>query len=461
MTAATLDRTSELSAFLGALSLDDVPSRIVERAKDLVLDHLGVALHSADLPWSAIVRDYARATGDKPESTLYGQRERVGRRVAALANGTAAHGIELDDTHNESFSHPGTVVIPAALAVAEARQATGREFLAAVIGGYEAQCRAGAAASAAMSKGFHGTAVAGVFGAAAATAKLLKLSGAQLESAFGLAVSMASGVMQFTEDPEGGMVKRLHGGLPAHNGILAAELAAAGLRGPRQGIDGRYGFVRMFAHSDDASRLTRDLGESWEIDQISVKLYACCRMFHAFMDAIRECRSDSDLRAEEIESAEIVGPHLLLEGRMQYRPRSVMSAQYSLPYAVAATLLLDPQDPRSFSEQTMTRPDVLAVMDRVTGTADSELDRLLPEKYPGGVRFKLKDGRVVARTLFDSVGTPERPIDREGIACKFRTLTSEIIDTRLHENIIDAVFTLERDDGVSRLAELLRDCRTQ
>ena len=461
MIANTPGPTAKLSEFLSTLRLGDVPPRIVERAKDLVLDHLGVALHSANLPWSKIVRDYADATGDKAESTLYGRSERVGRRVAALANGTAAHGIELDDTHDESFSHPGTVVIPAALAVAEARNATGRDFLTAVIAGYEAQCRTGAAATAAMSKGFHGTAVSGVFGATAATASLLKSSGQQLESAFGLAVSMASGVMQFTEDPEGNMVKRLHGGLPAHNGILAAELAAAGLRGPREGIEGRYGFVRMFAHTDDASRVTRKLGESWEIDQISVKLYACCRMFHAFVDAIRECRSDSGVRTEDIETAEIVGPQMLLEGRMQYRPRSVMSAQYSLPYAVAATLLLDPQDPRSFSEESMIRPDVLAIMDKVTGTADPELDRLLPAKYPGGVRFTLKDGRVVARTLFDSVGTPERPLDRDGIASKFRTLTAGFADTRLQEKIVEAVFALEKDDGVARLTALLRECRAE
>ena len=118
MIANTPGHTAKLSEFLSALRLGDVPPRIVERTKDLVLDHLGVALHSANLPWSKIVRDYADATGDKAESTLYGRGEKVGRRVAALANGTAAHGIELDDTHDESFSHPGTVVIPAALAVA-------------------------------------------------------------------------------------------------------------------------------------------------------------------------------------------------------------------------------------------------------------------------------------------------------------------------------------------------------
>lgn len=455
--AAMPDRTRELSVFLSTLRFDHIPARVIERTKELVLDHLGVALHSANLPWSRIVREYAKSSGERAESTLYGSEDRVGRRAAALANGTAAHGIELDDTHNESFSHPGTVVIPAAFAVAEPLKAPGRDFLAAVVAGYEAQCRAGAAATAAMSKGFHGTAVAGVFGATAAAASLMKLSEQQFESAFGLAVSMASGVMQFTEDPEGNMVKRLHGGLPSHNGILAADLASAGLRGPRQGLDGRFGFVRMFGQSDGVARLTRDLGTAWEIEQISVKLYACCRMFHAFVDAIRECRNEAAISVEDIEATEVVVPQLCLEGRMQYRPRSVMAAQYSLPYTVAATLLLDPQDPRSFSEEAMTRGDIIAVMDRVTGHADPALDRLLPEKYPGGVRFKLKDGRCLERTLFDSVGTPERPIDREGIVCKFRALTTGIVNTVWQDRIVDAVFSLEEDNAVVRLASLLRE----
>jgi 2-methylcitrate dehydratase PrpD len=233
------------------------------------------------------------------------------------------------------------------------------------------------------------------------------------------------------------------------------------MQGPRGGIDGRYGFVRMFAQSDDASRVTRGLGESWEIDQISVKLYACCRMFHAFVDAIREVSAESGVRPDNIKSAEVIGPQLLLEGRMQYRPASVMSAQYSLPYAVAATMLLDPQDPRSFSEEAMKRPDMLAVMDKVTASADPELDRLLPAKYPGGVRFELNDGRKVARTLHDSVGTPERPIDREGITCKFRTLTTGVADAILQDKIVDAVFNLERADGVGRLGALLRECRAK
>ncbi len=457
MTAtATADRTREFSAFLSTLDFEAIPARIVERAKDLVLDHLGVALHSADLPWSRIVRDYAGASGEIAESTVYGREHKVGRRAAALANGTAAHGVELDDTHNESFSHPGTVVIPAALAVAEPFQANGRDFLTAVVAGYEAQCRIGAAANAAMSRGFHPTAVAGVFGATTAAARLMRLTSQQIESAFGLAVSMASGVMQFAEDPESNMVKRLHGGLPSHNGIMAADLACAGFSGPRHALDGRYGFLRMFGDSKDAARLTRDLGAAWEIDQISVKLYACCRQFHAFMDAIRECRSESGITPEDIQTIEVIVTQVAIEDRMQYRPRSVMAAQYSLPYAVAATLLMDPQEPRSFSEEAMVRRDMIRLMDRVTARTDPALERFLPEKFPGGVRIQLRNGRFIECTLRDSVGTPERPIDRAGIVCKFRALLNGITNTEWQDRVLDAVFSLEKSDSVATLAALLR-----
>lgn len=455
MVIANNDRTAELCAFIAGLEFQSIPQRVVERAKDFVLDHLGVALHSTHLQWTQIVREYAQAAAGG-ESTVYGSGTKTSRRNAALVNGTAAHGIELDDTHNESFSHPGTVVIPAAFAVAEALSASGRDFLTAVVAGYEALCRAGSAATAAMSRGFHGTAVSGVFGAAAAAGRLLGLPSHGLESAFGLGVSMASGVMQFSEDPEGNMVKRLHGGLPAHNGIMAAELASAGLLGPRQALDGRFGFVRIFGGSQDATRLTRELGSAWEIDQISIKLYACCRMFHAFIDAIRECQANGGIGPEDIATAEVLVPQASLEGRMQYRPRSVMAAQYSLPYAVAATLLLDPQDPRSFDTEVMERRDVRQLMDRVKGCATPELDKLLPEKYPGGIRFTLKDGRLAERTLFDSVGTPERPLDREGIVCKFQSLTSGVVDRPTQEAIIEATFELDNADDVSRLMALVR-----
>ncbi|MBI4192213.1 MAG: MmgE/PrpD family protein [Betaproteobacteria bacterium] len=456
-----MNRTATLCAALAGLTYERIPQRVTERAKDLVLDHLGVALYASPLPWSQMVREHVLAQGDRAESTVYGYGAALPRN-AALANATAAHGIELDDTHDESMSHPGAVVIPVALALAEARKLDGRELLAAIVAGYEAQCRAGSAATEAlMAQGFHPTAAVGAFGATAAAARLLKLNADQLESAFGLVASMASGTMQFTQDPDGTMVKRLHAGIPAQNGILAAELASRGYRGPRAAIDGRYGLARVFAREErNLDRLTRELGEAWEIDQVSIKLYACCRLFHSFIDAMRECRANASWQAADVETVQVLGPKVMYtkdEGRMQNRPRSVMSAQYSIPYVAAATLMLDPCDPRSFNEETMVRADVLAMIDRVSPEHTPELDRYFPARCPGGVRIRLKSGETVERTFIDSIGTPLRPLDRDGIKDKYRTLVAGLIEPVRRERIADAVFAIDRNDGVAQLMRLLRD----
>ena len=453
-----INHTATLCAALAGLTYECIPPRIIERAKDLVLDHLGVALHASPLPWSSMVRDHVLTLGDRAESTVYGYGAALPRN-AALANATAAHGIELDDTHDESMSHPGAVVIPVALALAESRKLGGRELLAAIVAGYEAQCRVGSAATEALiAQGFHPTSTAGAFGATATAAHLLHLNADQLESAFGLVASMASGTMQFTQDPDGTMVKRLHAGIPAQNGILAAELAGKGYRGPRAAIDGRYGFVRVFARTEhNIGRLTRELAKTWEIDQVSIKLYACCRLFHSFIDAIRECREKSSWQATDVESVQVLGPKAMYEGRMQYRPRSVMSAQYSIPYAAAATLLLDPRDPRSFNEETMVRADVLAMIDRVSPQHTPELDHYFPARCPGGVRIRLKSGEVIEHTIIDSIGTPLRPLDRAGIKDKYRTLVADCLERERLERVAEAVLAIDETDDIAQVMSLLRN----
>ena len=215
--------TETLAALASGLRADALPARVIGRAQALVLDHLGVALLGATQPWAAKVRELALAEGGVGESTIYGF-GRVPARAAALVNGTAAHAVELDDTHDESLNHPGAVVIPAALAVAEKLDADGRALLAAIVAGYETQCRIGIPLGAAViARGFHPTATCGVFGATAAAANLMRLDAPTIASAFGTAASMSSGVMQFSGDPSGTMTKRLHGGLPAERGVAHTE----------------------------------------------------------------------------------------------------------------------------------------------------------------------------------------------------------------------------------------------
>lgn len=133
-----------------------------------------------------------------------------------------------------------------------------------------------------------------------------------------------------------------------------------------------------------------------------------------------------------------------------------MAAQYSLPYAVAATILLDPQDPRSFAEDAMSREEVLALMDRVAARPEPSLERHLPERFPGGVRVTLNNGQRIERSRLDSVGTPDYPVDRAGIVSKFRALMSGVASAEWQDRFIDAVFSLDKSDGLARLTVLLR-----
>ncbi len=172
--------TRSLITAINSMALDRLSEDVVVRAKDLVLDHLGVSLYGTGFEWCRMVRDTIEFEGGRCESSIY-RGGLTTARNAALINGTAGHAIELDDAHDKSLSHPGCVVIPAALAVAEAEGATGADFLTAVVAGYEAQCRIGAALSSSLIKqGYHPTAQIGVFGAAAAAAKLRKASGTRI-----------------------------------------------------------------------------------------------------------------------------------------------------------------------------------------------------------------------------------------------------------------------------------------
>jgi 2-methylcitrate dehydratase PrpD len=449
--------TEVLAAFAATLELHDVPGEAVERTKDLVLDHLGVSLYGTTLPWTRMVLEFVLAEHGEPQSTIYAS-QRVPMRAAALVNGAAAHAIELDDTHDESLSHPGSVVIPAALAVAEHFDRAGAAFLAAVIAGYDAQCRVGSAIShELLSRGFHPPSTCGVYGATAAAGRLLDLDAKTMVSAIGSATSMISGTLQFTEDPMGTMIKRLHTGLPAERGVMSALLAQRGFLGPRQGVEGRYGFAKVFTGREDLGRMTQDLGQRFEVERITVKLYACCKLFHSLLEAIGNCRRERAFEPGEVAAIEPFGPRLMIDTHMEYRPASTMAAQYSLPYACAAAIVLDPTSPGSFDVDVLDRDDVLRIADLVRPVIDNELEALFPRKMGGGVRIRLRDGRELTSTVIDSRSSPDRPIGRTDVQNKFTQLTSGLMSATRQQQIMDEVAALDEAATVRSLTALLRD----
>ena len=264
------------SKYLAKLRYEDLDKAVIEKTKMHFLDSLGNILGANEMPWSRIVINLVKQMNGIPQSTVLGEQGKYPMLMTALANGTMAHGIDADDSGaRPSWAHPGACIIPAALAVAEADQVSGKELLTAIVAGYEVSCRVDSAVYPGLrNRGFHATGVIGTIGAVTAAGKLLSLTEEQMVNAFGLAGTQASGLEEWLTT--GDMSKRLHAGKAAMNGILAALLAKEGYTGPVTVFEGKYGLLAVHAEDYDLDRLTESLRDDYKILKCKFKPYACC-----------------------------------------------------------------------------------------------------------------------------------------------------------------------------------------
>jgi 2-methylcitrate dehydratase PrpD len=425
-------RSRELADFLAGLH-GGVPPELTERAVDCLVDTLAAIVYGARLPWSQAVIDHAVATGDPHSGScpIVGTDHRTTAAMAALANGASAHGFELDDVHEEAISHPGAVVIPAALAVAQEVGATTSDVLEAIVIGYEAMGRAGIAVGPAshMLGGFHPTSMSGVFGAAAAAGRLLGFDGGLLNHAFGIATTLASGTMEFVAS--GGMAKRLHAGRAAEGGLLAARLAQGGFEGADDGLAGRYGFCRVFTDQPRVELLTDGLGHRWMMNEITVKPYAACSDIHPMIQAACELGNElvaRGLSTDHIVTIEAEGPTKAAEQNSMDGTTSVMAAQYSAQWNIAAALATDPADPATYGADRIAHPGLVELQAKVASvTAHPDFDATYAWKMGGRVRITLVDGSVLERTVHGQRGSMHDPLSSAEIEAKFEAVTAGLV----------------------------------
>ena len=238
----------ELTDFVHALSIESVPRTVTDAAKWCLLDTLGCTLFGAPERWSQIMAEEMLAEGSKGQSSIVGHRQSIAAPAAALCNGTAAHGFELDDHLDEAIVHPGAIIVSAARAAAEGVEAAGSRLLLGIIAGYETLDHVGLAMGVEPSRrGWHKTAVAGPVGAAVAAAVVMNLSADQMFTAVGLACATASGTKAFATGEDGGMEKRMHAGRAAEAGVRMAQLAARGFTAPPTAVDGRFGLLEVIS----------------------------------------------------------------------------------------------------------------------------------------------------------------------------------------------------------------------
>ncbi len=437
--------TKELVDFLAALDPTKLPPQVFDRGRYFLLDYLGVATRGSLAESSAPVYKTIQRIGASGSATIIGTGICTSAGYAALANGTAAHAIELDDTHNAGSIHLGVVMFSTALALAETLpEIDADHFLAAVIAGYEAAARI---AMAVQPKehyllGFHPTATCGVFGAAVTASRLFGLSVEQMLSAVGIAGSMAAGSLEFLKD--GAWTKRLHPGLAAQNGIQAAMLAADGFRGPGTILEGRDGFLAGYSKRPIPEQVTDGLGESYEIMHTSVKPHACCRYMQGPIDAILDLAKKHDIKPEQVVNMEVpvleAGWGLVVEPRGQkYKPQSVVDAQFSMPFGAAVALIRRRAGIEEFTMENIESKRVRDLMGKVTLMKDMRLDKNFPKEWNARATIFLDDGRQYEKFIRHPKGDPENPLSWAELTAKFTSLASAVIPLDRCDRIVDHV----------------------
>lgn len=406
-----------LARFAATLDLADVPAVDVERATQCIVDAVGVMLLGASFPWTEAARQYAGRYGSGGTSRLLGAPTRVSAPMAALANGVAAHAFELDSLRKPGAGvHPGAALVPAALALAEERHASGADVLAAIVAGCEVMFRIGKASRhSSESLGFHAPGLTGPFGAAIVAARLLGLDADRTCMAMGIAGSLCSGLLAFTKAGNGAMVKRLHLGRAAESGILAARLAESGFEGPDTILEGGYGFLATYCAESDPAQLTAGLGTHWETRTVCFKRYPCHVTAHTPVDAVRALRDEHGFGASDVAGVRVRASAKVVSHHAATVAGDVMAMQYSVPYCVAIALVDDVTDPRAFGERALGNADVHRLAARVACETWPES----PSGWASDVHVTLRDGRTVQRSYDDFLGTPTHPLSAAQLRAKF------------------------------------------
>ncbi len=391
--------TRNIVHFLQSLSHKDLGSEVAEQCKRLLLDYLGVAIAGSQTESSRAVYRMLTHLPASGFCTVFGAGLQTSAEHAALANGTSAHSVELDDTHQAGSIHLGVVMFSTAIALSEILpDIDSNRFFAAVVAGYEIAARLGTALQPKYhyELGFHPTATCGVFGAAITAAKLLQLDEEQTLSAVGIAGSMAAGSLEFLAD--GAWTKRLHPGLAAQNGILAARLAAAGFRGPGTILEGRDGFLSAYSRKSKPEIVTQDLGKTFEIMKTAIKPHACCRYMQAPIDGLIELVITHDIRPEQVARVEVAvleaGWPLVCEPReRKYAPANSVDSQFSMPFGAAIALIDRAAGLDQFNGDSIHSPEVKSLMGKVVLTKDIRIEKNFPAEWASNVQIHLTNGK--------------------------------------------------------------------
>lgn len=455
-----MDHTIQLARYCAGISADHLVKEVAEHIKYLFLDFLGLAARGLSVESTRKVHAMLQKIGGTGPGTVIGTALKPLPQYAALANAASSHSMSLDDIYTAASIHPGSAIFAAALAASEWTRASGIRFLEGVVAGYETTIRV---ADAVDSKshyalGWHPTATCGTFGATAAASRILGLDADMTVSAIGIAGSMASGLMAFMQD--GSWTKRIHPGLSAQRGILSAQLAAEGFKGPRAVLEGKWGFLAATSDHAKPSHLIDGFGGKHRVMDTGLKLHACCRYNQSAIDATMEIMKANDLSPEAIKSVHVeifkaAYPLVVEPWDVKMNPQTDVQAQFSLPYTVALAIEKGRVSIEEFYPEILTDQKVRDMMNRIQVIHNEEFDLEFPKIWPTRVTIQTTDHRFLSHRVDYPKGDVENPLTWEELIERFGAHTKGVFDSTLQEQIVGTVNALQNLEKINNLTALL------
>jgi len=441
--------TLDLARFIVEADFDTVPPEVWDKAKVALTDCLGCALAGRAFASSEIVLDLIGDMGSRPQATVVGTGLRASIADAALANGMLASALLYDDTSLAMHGHSTATLMPVLLAYGETLGRSGRELMEAYLIGFEVEAAIGVALEPEhYEHGWHATATIGSLGAAAAACRLLRLPVDQVRMALGIATSHASGARQNF----GTMMQAFHGGMPARNGVMAAELARRGFTADANMLEAPRGFLALFGpKSRKVEVATGDLGRKWSLQRpvLALKLYPCGFPVFRPIEAAMELAEEHDIDPGQVEDICCRVHYLIPETVFHQNPQTGLEGKTSLPYAVSRALIDRRMGLAQFTDEKVQDPAVRRVMQKVRvevlagyGKADggAEVNSIAA---PAILDIRLRDGRSLSRRVEYYRGDPNRPLSHDDVAGKFLDCAGAVLDATRARSVLDAMIGLE------------------
>jgi len=440
-----LRTTQYLARYVVEARADDLPASVRQEAARALVNWLGCALggahHEAIERAVAALQPFACA----PHATLIGRRERFNILHAALLNGMSAHVLDFDDTHLRTLVHPSVPVASALLALAERYPLSGRDFIAAFVVGVEIECRIANAIYASHNVGGYITGTAGVFGAAAAASRALRLNERQVTYSFGIAATQAAGLREMA----GTMSKSFVHGRAAQNGLTAALLAQKGFTSSEHSIEASRGFARVVAGVGELGDMTAALGEHFELALNAYKPYACGVVCHPVIDACIELSAELACNPTEIESISMRVHPLALKLTGIQNPASGLESKWSIYHSAAAAFVDRVAGERQYTDERVNDPIVSALRARVSAKADNAL-----ADDAARVRITLRDGRNVEAYIEHATGSAARPMSDAALERKFEMLADGVLPDAQAAALLATCWKIETLENVADLLRL-------